>query len=121
MVDIEVGGSRTLNMSARANPAAISYSWNRLGAPLSKPVIEDTRRALPPLDPFGGSLQLQQVPRYPEEGVVADGPILYLRKVKIENGGDYELEAANKEGVTVSKIHVNVQCKYFAIAFQWRN
>lgn len=114
-VDIEVGGSHTLNLTARANPGPVTYTWNRLGEPLTKPVIDDTRRSQGIIG--GATVHHLRPPHnaYAEEGVVADGPLLYLRHIKIVHGGDYELIAANKEGDTVVKVHINVQCKYFIL------
>ncbi|XP_018024106.1 nephrin isoform X2 [Hyalella azteca] len=105
-VDIEVGGSITLNFTAHANPSLVTYSWNRLGAPLSKPVMEDARRS-----PYGMSQSFghRRFQHDGHDGVVAEGPYLFLRNVQIEHGGDYELEASNQEGVTLAKVHVNVQ------------
>ena len=44
--------------------------------------------------------------------VAADGPLLYLKGVTVDNAGDYELKATNSEGTTDAKIYINVQCKY---------
>ena len=116
VVDIEVGGSYTLNLTAMGNPGPVTYAWNRLGEPLSKPVIDDSRRIASQGSQatVGGRNPPNLRPphnHYTEEGVVADGPLLYLKKINIVHGGDYELIAANIEGETIVKVHVNVQCK----------
>lgn len=43
--------------------------------------------------------------------VAADGPLLYLKGVTVDDAGDYELKATNSEGTTDAKIYLNVQCE----------
>ncbi|XP_069173216.1 nephrin isoform X1 [Procambarus clarkii] len=99
VVDVVVGESEVLNLTARANPGPVLYSWTRHGLPLPDPVIDESWRQTYVLDPVtvGGSY------------VAADGPLLYIRGVTVDDAGDYELEATNEEGATVAKIYLNVQ------------
>ncbi|XP_042868952.1 nephrin-like isoform X2 [Penaeus japonicus] len=101
VVDVVVGESEELNLTARANPGPVIYTWTRHGLPLPDPVIDDSWRDTyaqhPDMGGAGGSR------------VSAVGPLLYIRGVTVDDAGDYELEATNQEGATVAKVYLNVQ------------
>ncbi|XP_037781127.1 LOW QUALITY PROTEIN: nephrin-like [Penaeus monodon] len=101
VVDVVVGESEELNLTARANPGPVIYTWTRHGLPLPDPVIDDSWRDTyaqhPDVGGAGGSR------------VSAVGPLLYIRGVTVDDAGDYELEATNQEGATVAKVYLNVQ------------
>ncbi|XP_068214395.1 synaptogenesis protein syg-2-like [Palaemon carinicauda] len=99
VVDVVEGESHVLNLTARANPALIQYTWSRRGAPLSKPVINESWR-----------VYMTDVDNVAVMGPIVepDGPVLYIRDVSLDLAGDYELEATNEEGVTTVKIKLNV-------------
>ncbi|XP_042221326.1 nephrin-like [Homarus americanus] len=102
LVDVVVGESEVLNLTARANPGPVQYAWTRHGLPLPDPVIDDSWRHAYAHGPktmggTGGSY------------VAADGPLLYIRGVTLDDAGDYELEARNQEGTTIAKVYLNVQ------------
>ncbi|XP_071534637.1 nephrin-like isoform X2 [Panulirus ornatus] len=100
VVDVVVGESEVLNLTARANPGPVLYTWTRHGLPLPDPVIDDSWRHAHDPDISGGA---------GPSLVAADGPLLYIRSVKVDDAGVYELEATNQEGATVAKVSLNVQ------------
>ncbi|KAK8746804.1 hypothetical protein OTU49_016822, partial [Cherax quadricarinatus] len=102
VVDVVIGESEVLNLTARANPGPVLYSWTRHGLPLPDPVIDESWRHAYALDPdtMGSTTGSY---------VAADGPLLYIRGVTVDDAGDYELEATNQEGATVAKVYLNVQ------------
>lgn len=103
-----VGESEVLNLTARANPGPVLYTWTRHGIPLPEPVIDDSWRHSHALDPDTAGGTGASV-------VAADGPLLYIRGVTVADAGDYELEATNQEGATVAKVYLNVQCKWWLL------
>lgn len=77
-----------INLTARANPAAIAYKWTR-GLSGIKSSAES------------GSL----------ERITSNGSLLNITRVHREDNGEYKCEATNSEGSTVTSIRLNVQCK----------
>lgn len=107
MVDVVIGESEVLNLTARANPGPVRYAWTRHGLPLPHQVNEDSWRNAYSID------MEEMAAAAPSESsyVAADGPLLYLKGVTVDDAGDYELKATNSEGTTDAKIYLNVQCE----------
>ncbi|XP_076060270.1 nephrin-like isoform X4 [Oratosquilla oratoria] len=104
VVDVVVGESQVLNLTAKANPGPVEYIWTRHGLPLPNPVIDESWRNAYTHDPSMGVDVVGGMSK-----VAAYGPLLYIRGVTIQDAGDYELEASNREGSTMAKVLLNVQ------------
>ncbi|XP_050709640.1 nephrin-like [Eriocheir sinensis] len=105
VVDVVIGESEVLNLTARANPGPVRYSWTRHGLPLPHQVNEDSWRNAYSID----MEEMAAAPPSESSYVAADGPLLYLKGVTVDDAGDYELKATNSEGTTDAKIYLNVQ------------
>ncbi|GIY45694.1 nephrin [Caerostris extrusa] len=91
--DVLEGESTVVNLTAKANPSQVTYSWTRNGLPL--------------LDMADGSARPSGV-RYGHRAVYR-GPLLELTDVsRDDDGGEYGCEAANTEGVTWTTVNINV-------------
>ncbi|KAF8770848.1 Nephrin like protein [Argiope bruennichi] len=90
--DVLEGESTVVNLTAKANPPQVTYSWTRNGLPL--------------LDMADGSARPSGA-RYGHRAVYR-GPLLELTDVTREDGGEYGCEAANTEGVTWTTVNINV-------------
>lgn len=106
-----IGESEVLNLTARANPGPVRYSWTRQGLPLPHQVNDDSWRNAYSID------MEEMAAAAPSESsyVAADGPLLYLKGVTVDDAGDYELRATNSEGTTDAKIYLNVQCEFMVL------
>ena len=105
-VDLQKGESHTLNLTAKGNPEPVLYKWSYMGMPVAKPVIDTNWRV------GGGYPDISQGLSIGDSRVTADGPLLYLNGVDKQDAGPYELEASNQQGTTVSKVFINIMCKY---------
>ena len=83
-IEIRLGDARVENLTARANPAGVWYSWVRDDA---------------------GAVQRDRW--QPQE----DSPLLALRDVGRSEAGWYRLTAGNSEGNATVTVHVNVLCE----------
>ncbi|XP_054719149.1 nephrin-like [Uloborus diversus] len=85
--DVVEGEILIANLTARANPAVIAYSWRK--GPIT-PI---------PSVPQGGKINFR---------VTSRGPLLEIRDSRREDAGQYECEATNSEGTGHTMIVVNV-------------
>ncbi|CAN7984404.1 unnamed protein product [Ixodes hexagonus] len=91
--DIVEGESLVINLTARANPSAVTYSWTK-----------DDRR-VPTVRASERSVDRGKV----LPSVYAKGSLLNLTNVERSDGGVYECEAENSEGSTKTSILINIQ------------
>lgn len=91
--DVIEGESATINISAKANPSAITYSWSKASSSTS----------LMPADSNDVAVT----------AVLATGSIFNLSNVRRDQAGKYKLEASNEEGSSFVTVVLNVLCKYF--------
>ena len=81
-----------IDLTARANPSAITYVWSRGGSGIKSSA--------------GSSFF---------ERITSNGPLLNITRVQREDHGEYKCEATNAEGTTVTTVRLNVQCKSYFI------
>lgn len=91
--DIVEGESLVINLTARANPSAVTYSWTKdeRRVATARATERSADRALP--------------------SVYARGSLLNLTNVERSHGGVYDCEAENSEGSTKTSILINIQCE----------
>lgn len=82
------GQPAVVNMTARANPSEVTYSWSRAGSTI-KPAKDATEY----------------------DRITFDGPLLNLSTVRRDDKGDYKCDATNAEGTQTITVKLNVQCK----------
>lgn len=91
--DIVEGESLVINLTARANPSAVTYTWTkndrRVATARSSERSTDRGKALP--------------------SVFARGSLLNLTSVERQDGGVYECKAENSEGSSKTSILINIQ------------
>lgn len=89
--DIVEGESLVINLTARANPSAVTYSWTKdeRRVATARATERSADRALP--------------------SVYARGSLLNLTNVERSHGGVYDCEAENSEGSTKTSILINIQ------------
>lgn len=92
--DIVEGESLIINLTARANPPAVTYTWSK----------DDQK--VPKKQPAGET----------PVTVLADGSLLNLTNVARSDGGVYFCEAQNSEGTSKTSILINIQ--YAATVFK---
>ena len=113
IVDVQVGESHVLNLTAKANPGPVLYSWRKKGVsllPLYSADVSNTWRS------NTGSYGVDFADEIARNArVSADGPLLYLNRIALSDAGEYTLEAKNEQGSTIQKIYINVQCKYIKL------
>lgn len=94
-VDVVEGQPAVVNMTAKANPSEVTYSWSRAGSAVkaAKDASEYDR-------------------------ITFNGPLLNLTTVRRDDKGDYKCEATNAEGTQPITVKLNVQCKQTTILQQ---
>ncbi|GFQ89077.1 nephrin [Trichonephila clavata] len=92
--DVVEGEALIVNLTARANPAVMSYSWRK---GLVSPIPSSPLRG-------GGEDKINL-------RVTSRGPLLEIKDSRREDAGQYECEATNSEGTGQTIIVVNVLCK----------
>lgn len=106
-VNIVVGKSLSLNLTAKANPGPVSYAWKHQGMPIRRAVIEENRRLVD-----YAPLELTPSIDHKSARMMANGALLKILNVTLDDTGHLELEASNDQGKTVAKVYLNVQCKF---------
>lgn len=87
-VDVVEGQPAVVNMTARANPSEVTYSWSRAGSNI-KPAKDASEF----------------------DRISFDGPLLNLTTVRRDDKGEYKCDATNAEGTRSIIVKLNVQCK----------
>ena len=82
------GEPAIVNLSVRANPSDINYSWSRDGT-----VFKSGKDA-------GAS-----------ERITTNGPVLNLTVIRRSDDGPFKVDATNSEGSSSATVRLNVQCK----------
>ena len=87
-MDVVEGQPVIVNMTARANPSEVTYTWSRQ---------ESAVKA----DGDAGVY----------DRITFNGPLLNLTVVRRDDKGEYMCEATNTEGSQIAIVRLNVQCK----------
>ena len=86
LISLVEGRPATVNMTAAANPAQVSYVWVRQGDSEDEVVPEGAER----------------------RRVRAEGGLLVIREVRREDEGVYEVQATNAEGAAQTRFRIRV-------------
>ncbi len=93
MVDVQEGESTIINMTVRANPNDVTYTWYKNG---DKIKFDKSRRARREVT----------IPRFN-----VDGGVLYVVNVTRDDAGAYSCKAKNPQGKLEHSFSINVLCK----------
>lgn len=88
--------STTVNFTALANPADVTYTWTKDGVAVA--VTRKNKRDVSPP---------HSIPHF-----IQQKGVLMITNVTRRDAGNYNLQAANAEGRTDLKFALDVQCKY---------
>lgn len=91
--DVIEGETLVANLTAKANPPVISYSWNKVTMGPIPSKSEASSNSI-------------------SHRVTSRGPLLEIRDSRREDAGQYECEATNAEGTGHIIIVINVLCTY---------
>lgn len=89
--DVIEGESTSINVSARANPPSISYSWSKASSSTSLMPADSNDVAVTP--------------------VLSTEPLFNMMNVRRDQAGQYRLEASNEEGSSFVTVVLNVLCE----------
>lgn len=89
-VDVIEGQPAIINMTARSNPAELTYAWFRDGNSIKN---------------------MSTSAANPGDRIVADGSLLNLTVVRRSDTGEFKCVATSVEGSTAAVVRLNVQCK----------
>ena len=91
-VDVVEGQPAIVNMTARANPSDVTYTWSREGSAIKA----------------AGDAGVY-------DRITFNGALLNLTVVRRDDKGEYKCEATNAEGTQSGTVRLNVQCKQRSI------
>ncbi len=98
MVDVVEGEPASINLTASANPDAVTYVWSRDGQPI----------------PAAATAKVG-------ERITYDGAVLDLTVVRRSDEGPFVCNATNSEGRGTTTVHLNVQCECHPVLPNYMN